>query len=253
MSRPIRSPVVVGLVSVLQLGASLRPSAAQAVPEPPPPAWTGSVSAGLAVTSGNSDTQNYNFGFAVQRDPKARNLFKAEGLYLRGQTDGELSVDRLSLLGRDEYRFSDRGFVFGQAQYLSDEFKEIDHLVSPTAGIGYRLVDRPGTRLTVDAGAGGVWEKNTGRGVEASGAVSAGQKLELHLSDTAALTQLVTGLWKMDDLADGLYTSGVGLVASVTARSQVKAELLNTYKHKPPDATVQKNDVAIVLALVYKF
>lgn len=242
---------------VLALALGVTPSVAQESPDvppgPPPPVWAGSVSAGLAVTSGNSDTQNYNLGFGVVRDPKARNLFKAEGLYLRGKTDGALSVDRLSLLGRDEYRFSDRGFVFGQVQYLSDEFKEIEYLVSPTAGVGYRLVDDDRLRVTVDAGAGGVWERNSSRRVDASGAVSAGQKLEAKLSETASLTQVVTALWKMDDVGDGLYTVGVGIAASVTSRSQIKAEVLSTYKHKPPDEDVKKNDVAIVLALVYKF
>jgi hypothetical protein len=57
----------------------------------------------------------------------------------------------------------------------------------------------------------------------------------------------------MDDFADGLYTVGLGIAASVTTRSQIKAEVLNTFKNKPPDDTVKKNDVAVVLALVYKF
>jgi len=45
----------------------------------------------------------------------------------------------------------------------------------------------------------------------------------------------------------------LGLTLGVTTRLQFKIELLDTYKNKPPSPTIQKNDVATVLALVYKF
>jgi putative salt-induced outer membrane protein YdiY len=63
---------------------------------------------------------------------------------------------------RDEYRLSTRAFVFGQNQYLRDEFKNIDYLLAPTAGLGYKLFDTATTKLTVDGSVGGVWEKNPG-------------------------------------------------------------------------------------------
>ena len=39
-------------------------------PAPPPPVWTGSASLGLGLTSGNSETRNFNVAFDVTRDPK---------------------------------------------------------------------------------------------------------------------------------------------------------------------------------------
>ena len=53
-------------------------AAAQDAPAPPPPAWTGSIGAGLAVTSGNSDTSNMNLSFKAVHDPKTRTVFKTE-------------------------------------------------------------------------------------------------------------------------------------------------------------------------------
>ena len=38
----------------------------------------------------------------------------------------------------------------------------------------------------------------------------------------------------------------------MTAKSQVKVELLDTYKGKPPTAATQKNDVAIIFSITYK-
>ena len=68
-------------------------------------------------------------------------------------------------------------YVFGQNQYLKDQFKEIDYLVAPTGGLGYKLFDTAATKLDVDGGVGVVWEKNPGFDVDSSGAIAAGEKL----------------------------------------------------------------------------
>ena len=38
----------------------------------------------------------------------------------------------------------------------------------------------------------------------------------------------------------------------MSTRTQLKIELLDTYKNLPPLPTVQKNDVALLMAIVYK-
>ena len=44
----------------------------------------------------------------------------------------------------------------------------------------------------------------------------------------------------------------LGVAAAMSNRTQLKVELLDTYQNKPPLATIQKNDVAILVAVVYK-
>src|SRR5947199_7322863 len=51
--------------------------------DPPPKPWTSSIGAGLAITSGNTDTKNYNLSLATKYDPKTKFVFKADALYLR--------------------------------------------------------------------------------------------------------------------------------------------------------------------------
>jgi putative salt-induced outer membrane protein len=222
-------------------------------PPPPPPVWTGSASLGLGLTAGNSDTRNVNLAFEATRDPKTRNVFKTSALYLWSEQDGEASANRLSFLVRDEYKLSARTFVFGQVQYLRDPFKEIDYLVAPTGGIGYKIIDTDRTTFSVDAGAGSTWEKNPGLDVKVSGAVTAGEQFSHKLSATASLVQSVSALWTMDDFGDALYTFGAGVSATLTTRTSMKVELLDTYKTAPPSADVKKNDVALLASLVYKF
>ena len=86
-----------------------------------------------------------------------------------------------------------------------------------------------------------------------SGAVTAGENLLFKFSDTASFTHSVGALWVMDDFGDALYTFKAGVTAALTTRSQLKVELVDSYKTRPPDALTQKNDVALVTAIVYKF
>lgn len=222
-------------------------------PDPPPPVWSGSLGAGLALTQGNTDTTNTNVSFDVKRDAQARVVFKAQGLYIRATQDGDDNVDRGLLSGRLESRLSERLYTFGQVQYVRDRFKEIDYLVAPTVGLGYTIVEDDRFSADVDTALGVVVEKNTGRDVDTAGALTSGQRFAWKLSDSATLSQSVNALWKLNDFGDGLYTFGVALAASVTTRVQVKLEFQDVYKAKPPAPGVQRNDLAFLTALVYKF
>jgi len=237
--------IVVG--AVLLSGAS---AWAQAPAEPK--IWTVAASAGLALTHGNKDSSTVNAAYDLAYDPQTRNVVKSDALLIRGKTEGELTASRLGVNVRDEYKLHDGLFVFGQNQYLKDEFKNIDYLLAPTGGVGMRVFDTMQTKLTVDAGAGGVWEKNPGLDVRSSGAVVAGEKLIQTLTATTTLTQSVTALWKTKDWDDSLYTFGVGIAATISMRTQLKVELLDTYKSLPPLPTIQPNDVAVLMAIVYK-
>ena len=221
-------------------------------PAPEPKVWTVAAAAGLALTSGNSDTSTVNAAYDLVYDPPNKNLVKSDALFIRGKTQGDLTASRLGLNVRDEYQLNTRAYVFGQNQYLHDKFKNIDYLIAPTGGVGYKLLDTAVTKLSVDGALGGVWEKNPGVDVNSSGAIVLGEKLQQAITTTTTVTQAVNALWKTKDFEDSLVTFGVGLAAAMSTRTQLKVELLDTFKNKPPSASIKKNDVAILMAIVYK-
>jgi putative salt-induced outer membrane protein YdiY len=218
----------------------------------PPKIWTVTASAGLAMTNGNSDTISTNAAYDITYDPQRRNIFKSDGLFLRAKTEGDLTANRIGFNVRDQYRLTPRLYVFVQNQYLRDEFKDIEYLVAPTGGVGYKLFDTMATKLDVDGSVGVVWEKNSGFDVDSSGAVAAGEKLVQTITSNTTLTQTFVGLWKMEDFEDALYTFGVSLAVAMSTHTQIKVEALDTFKNKPPLPTIQKNDVAVLMAIVYK-
>jgi putative salt-induced outer membrane protein len=242
--------LLAGLCAILPLVFPLA-AQSQTPPPPPPNPWTQTASVGLALTSGNKDTSTLNLGFEIAYDPQTRNRIKSDGLFIRGRTDGRLTADRLGLNARDEYRLQDRAFTFGQVQYLQDQFKNIDYLVAPSMGFGYRVVDNDRTKLSLDGGLGGVWEKKLYLPTTTSGAVTLAEKLTFRVSPAATVTQAFSALYKMNNLSDSLYTFGASITSSVTSRTQVKVELLDTYKNLVTPPVVQ-NDVAVLVGMVFK-
>lgn len=244
--------------AAIALGSLMLPSpilaqAPPAQPAPPAPALTGSVSAGLGVTSGNKDTTSFNASYELKYDPNSRNVVKSAGLFLYGKTDGELTSEQYGLSVRDEYAVTPRAFAFGEVRYLHDRFKGISYLLSPTAGVGYKVVDGKDTSLSVSAGLGGIWEKDYGLDLHTSGAASLDEKLSHNLSASAAVGQSFAALWNVSDFGDALYLFGVNLTATLVGNAQLKVELQDSYKARPPQPTLKSNDVTFLTGIVYKF
>jgi putative salt-induced outer membrane protein YdiY len=220
---------------------------------PPIDPWTHSLGAGLALTSGNSDTTNINIAFNSAWDPKTDRTFKADALYILGETNGEKQVDRSAASARYERLFDTRAFWFGEVQYLRDPFKEISYLISPLAGAGYHVIRTDTRKLTFDGAAGAVVEDNESFGTDTSGALKAGESFEWTLSPTSKVTQKLTGLWKADDFEDALYHFEAGIASTIAARLDLEVSYLYDYKNRPPSPGIEKGDSALFAALLVKF
>ncbi len=247
-----RRPLVSVLV-VLATGAA--PAFAQDTcpcPEEPEPGWRTSVGLGFAHTTGNTDTQNLNLTFDVVHDPKTRNVFRADGLWIRNKTDGELNADRAAVGVRNEYTLSGRTFAFVELGYQQDAFKELDYLVTPLVGIGHHLVDSDSVRLTVDGAVGGGFERLFEQDATSDGTFKVGQRLRWQISKSATLVQSAWGLWKFADTSDSYYHFDVSLSSSVTGKIDIQLSLVDDYKNKPAAEDLEKNDLALLVNLVLK-
>jgi putative salt-induced outer membrane protein YdiY len=243
----MRRSVTLLQMSILWIAANVLEAQA------PPPRWTSSVGAGVAITSGNSDTKNVNFSANTKYDPGTKLVFKADATYLLGESDGEKQVDKASASARGERSFSDRVFGFGEVSYLRDPFKDIDYFIAPVVGAGYRVIKSEARNLTIDGAVGVQTESNSTLGRTSSGAVKAGENLDWALSPSSKLTQKITGIWKTNDFGDALYHFDAGLVTTVATRLELKLAYLYDYKSKPVVATIEKGDSALFAALLFKF
>jgi putative salt-induced outer membrane protein YdiY len=221
--------------------------------EPPPPLWTGSFGAGLSLTTGNTETSSYNLAFDVLRDPKKLWVFRANGLYLRSEDDGEDTADKTLLHLREERLLTERLFAFGDVGYLRDRFKDIDYLISPSVGLGWNAILPEPVSLVFDGGVGAAFEKNPGGESTSDAAFNLGESLVWKLSPRATLTQSVRGLWKFDDTEDAFYHGEIAIAASLSKRSELKVAYLVDYDNLPTTPDLDKTDTALLAAIVMKF
>jgi len=213
----------------------------------------GSAGFGLSFTQGNSDTLNISATVDATYDPKTKNAMRWNGLFLRGKQNGVLSVNRVSAMFRDENTVSGRMFVFGQVETLHDTFKGIEYLLTPSAGVGYKVIASTRTTLNFDTGIGAFVEKDAGVEAKGNGAVTISEKLVHQLTDTTTLKQAATSFLKTNDFADGLYALQIGIAARVNSRIQLSIDFLDTFKNHPVDGLAHKHDVAFVTSIVAKY
>ena len=239
--------------SLIALGASFVAAQDCPCPPKPTPGWHGNAGVGLALTSGNTDTQTYNLSALAVYDPLRRNVVKLDGLFLKSKAQGENTANKAAFGARDEYKLGGRTFLFGEVRYQRDEFKRLDSLITPMVGAGYKLVDGPKVSLGVDAGLGLAFESLEGQEGTTDGALHAGQAFAWQISTNSKLTQAATALWKINDFADAFYHLEAGIASSINSRLELKVAGLVDVKNKPADATIQKTDTALLASVVFKF
>jgi putative salt-induced outer membrane protein YdiY len=241
------------LLSIIVAGLQAPPVASAQDQQAASPVYTGNLGGGFALTGGNTETRNFNLTAGIVRDPKTKNVIKGTFAYLRGAQNDILNLDRTSFGIRDEYTVSGRTFVFGQLDYLRDKFKEIVFLWVPSAGLGYKLINTDATQLILDGAAGGLIEKNPGLASAKSGSLIPGQRFQRKLSSTATFTQALSTIFKTKDFEDSLTNFSVGITTTLAGKLELKLEFIDSYKNKPANIDLKKNDTAFVTAFVVKF
>jgi len=116
-------------------------------------AWAGTAEFGLAVASGNSESQTINGKLALDRDSEVW-LYGINASALRAKAQDDLSANRYELGGRLGYLFSERLYGFGALRYGNDDFASYRWQTVLSAGFGYRFVDSDRTRLVGELGPG---------------------------------------------------------------------------------------------------
>jgi putative salt-induced outer membrane protein len=252
-ARTVSATACLFIFSSFTLAQAPPPAQAPAAPPAPAREYSGSFGGGMTLTSGNTTTRNYNLAFSHIHERKNGNTDKITALYLRGKQDGVLTLNRASIVFRDEYKLSSRVFLFGEVVYLSDRFKDISYYISPVGGLGYKVIDTDATKLQFSGGAGGVFEKNGGVDRKDSGSVNAGQSFSQNLGANSKFTENLGTIWNTNDFSNSLTGFSAGLTTSIVKIFDLKIEFLDTYKSKPSNPLIKKNDTSLVISFLMKY
>jgi putative salt-induced outer membrane protein YdiY len=114
--------------------------------------WSGNLDMGLNGSSGNTELFNFRFNLAANREDDFTKL-TLKSNYVRLQSEGEETGNRLFVEGRNEWKFAESPwswYVHNTTEY--DEFRNWRTRVGMDTGLGYNLFKNDLTTLTVRGG-----------------------------------------------------------------------------------------------------
>ena len=199
------------ITGLLLAAAACGPAFAE---DPPKPKWSGELSAGSVVTTGNSDSSTINAkGEVVYQSERWRNTTNAGAI--RTETtdaatgDDLLTAERYLLGNKTDFSFTERDYAFLALEFEKDLVGPVRERTSETAGYGRKFLTGPehvmegelgvGSRQTEEQGTG---EKNSdliGRGRLAykwnfSEASYFGETVKVESGNSNTFTESVTEL-----------------------------------------------------------
>lgn len=210
--------------------------------------WSGQGELGGFVTTGNSDTKGLSAGLALTRETeKWRVNLRASADYQRSA--GTTSNEQFSAAIEPNYKFNERLFAYGLAQWDRDRPQGFDARYVVSGGLGYRPVMTD--TLTIDLKAGPAWRRTE----------------FIAFPSTTALTGLGSAnlVWKItptltfSEAANALWQSQSSTLTSLTAvdaklNGALSARLSWQVRHETnPPIGLEQTDTLSRMTLVYGF
>ena len=151
--------------------------------------WETTVSAGLNVTSGNSDSTVANAGVvAVQTSGKHETRLLAEANYGKSKTDGEEQTTADNAKGGLEYKYSLNGvFLYSNNSAFRDTVADLDMRLIIGLGGGYHLIKSETAKLDVELGAAYIREERADDTEDDNIAIRVAARHDQTLSESAKL------------------------------------------------------------------
>jgi putative salt-induced outer membrane protein YdiY len=114
--------------------------------------WSGKVSGGLTLRSGNTKSVDYNAQASLQRRTPATR-FSLDYIGNVSTVDNAESANNHRVNTEFDYWLSPRFYLLlPQAEYFRDSFQNIAHRFTLGGGVGYDLINRPGLEWNVSTG-----------------------------------------------------------------------------------------------------
>jgi putative salt-induced outer membrane protein len=216
--------------------------------------WTSSVELGFIRTTGNTKTQTLaGKADVVYEVEKWRHTGHAEGYgaEAENQTTGEneVSAERYQLVGKSDYKFTERDYVFGLVKLQKDRFSgfEYDHIIS--AGYGRKAIKQDNMELDLEIGPGERFFKVDDGQAKEEAVLRLAAKYWWQITDASKFTQLLS-----TEIGEEITTSEsiTGIQASINKTLALKFTYTVRHKTKVP-ADNEKTDTETAMTLVYTF
>ena len=212
--------------------------------------WKSSVSAGLTLTKGNSDTLLFTASLQTQKKtPHDEYKFGVEGSY--GENNSVENNKTAHAFGQYNHLFNERLFGYLRADGLHDGIADLDYRVSLSPGLGYYLLKSTNTTLAVEAGPGVVFER-LGSQDDTYATLRLAERFEHKFTSGARVWQSVEFSPELDKWEKFVANAELGVEAPLTKQLSLRAYVQDTYVNEPA-AGRKNNDLKLISGVAYKF
>ena len=214
--------------------------------------WESSLTAGLTLTRGNSQSLSYSAGIkTAKKTPENEYMFGLGGTY--GSQNSKDSANNYKANGQWNHFFSDNffGYVLGDA--TRDLIAGVDYRFNIGPGAGYYLIKDKETTLATEAGFGYQYEHLFGvGGYKSFATVRLAERFDHKFGDRAKIWQKAELLPQVDKVENFVLNLELGVEVYVSKSFGLNTTLIDTYQNRPATGR-QKNDVTLISGITYKF
>jgi putative salt-induced outer membrane protein len=225
--------------------------------------WTGTGELGLAVTTGNAQSENLNgkLGFINEDDQwkhsAALSLLRAKGEVV-GDFDGDGSVEssrqltasRYDFAASSAYKYSQRTSWVTSLRYENDDFAPSESQLTFAIGHGYQWIDSETTKLRTEIGPGYRRAKDAGTGESQSDFIVRGGLDFSHV--LTSNTDLYNNLLLESGSDNTFVQNELGVAVAMNATLALKAGLQARHNTEVGPG-IKQTDTLTTLNLVYTF
>jgi len=210
--------------------------------------WAGTGQLGGFISSGKVETSGLSAGLNLIREGERwRHHLRLAADYQR--SSGVTSRDQFLAAFEPDYKFNDRLFAFGLAQFESDRQAGFDERYTLSGGLGLRLVSNDKLKLDVKASPALRWSNPVAGGSDTLVSGLAGLNYRWTLSPTLTSTQDAS---LYVDAQNAIFTSLTAL--NVKLGGKLSGQMaLQTRRETDPAAGAPKADTLTRMSLVYGF
>jgi putative salt-induced outer membrane protein YdiY len=232
--------------------ASINPPAA------PKPKWTGSLSAAVSATSGNTKTSSITGSVNLtRRSEKDRTIFEAD-IAKSHQTnrttgEGETTEDWWRILAQYDYFFTKKLFGFGNFRYEKDGIALLERRVVVGGGAGYQWIESDKLAFSTNLGIASLFEKYE-NAPETSNELTlqAGYRFNWELWKNTRFINELTYYPSFDDISDYFLTTTAELRTNLTKAMFANFKVIFNYDSTPAPGR-GNTDVKYILGVGINF
>ncbi len=214
------------------------------------PAWESSISAGLSLTRGNSDTLLTTVAFKTRKKTRENEFtFGADGSY--GEVDSVKNNETLHGVGQFNHLFSDRFYGYLNTEGLHDGIADLQYRFTFSPGAGYYFLKETNTTLAVEAGPGLIFQR-LGDVDTTYATLRLAERFEHKLDNGARAWEKAEFLPQVDKLGNFLVNAEIGVEAALTKTLSLRVTVQDNFINQPAPGR-KDNDVKLISGLVYKF